>query len=163
MTEYKKESECICAICNEDASDNANPRFDAYPGYQCCKKHIEYMYIPYFMLPFLRKELGLPYILKSKIECCVCRKELTEIEVDAIRSSEANFYCTTHQEVKFIYAFEWARAWFLYKENKNISDTIITRESKSYQEFNRWFIGLVQNDYDKYRALMFNGKSIHVY
>lgn len=142
----------ICVICEGDASDNIQPEHDAYPGWQCCKKHWEYKYISYFMFPFVKKELGLPYIdalkdlqegapgfMKAKLDCNVCGESLTDEEIGKIKSTDENFYCTKHEEVKFCYAREWAKAWFVYKKEVN-PNAIAVKDSEDWIVFSKWYL-----------------------
>lgn len=148
----------ICIVCGADVSDYRQLKFvEPFGGWPCCIVHSGYKYISYFMIPFLKKELGYPYIdhlnamqegsgfLKAKLDCNVCDELLTEDEIGRIKSTDANFYCSKHEEIKFFYSKEWAKAWFLYKQEINNNAVVSDKSSEEYHRFSEWFI----NSFDR--------------
>ncbi len=140
----------VCVICDGDASDNPPRPYDAYPPWQCCLKHAQYGFTSYFMFPFVKRELGLPYLdslktmqegtgfMKAKVECNVCDKPLNEDEIARIKITNANFYCTEHEELKHCYSKKWAKAWMKYKTKVN-PNAISEKWSEDWMKFEELF------------------------
>ena len=152
-----EEEKVFCAVCNIELINHIKDP-DPYPGWQCCEKHSKYKHISYFMIPFLQKELGLPYkeelkfmqegtgAFKFKLNCSVCDKKLTKEEINNIKSTDANFYCKEHEEIKFCFNDIWAKGWFFYKKEINTNAVAVKYDEFKYSEdwnkFSKWFLSL---------------------
>ena len=157
-----------CFVC---CDANVIPQNIAYPAWPCCSIHEKYGYHSYFMWPFIRRELGYDYTLllsdmigkgafKATLKCNVCDSELTEDEISRIDGiKDKNFYCTQHEEAKPCYATEWAKAWFLWKQENNATRPY-DEKSSAFMAFQMWFTGM---PYEERIKLVFNGQLIYHY
>lgn len=126
-----------CEICGEDTANNHSGYFNAH---LYCIKHTKYVNISYFMIPYVKKELGymkLDQLVKMKPKCCVCDNNLTDYEIDNIKSTDANIYCNEHNEVRFSYSKEWSKLWFIYKQEVN-PNAIAIKGSEDFNKCSEW-------------------------